>query len=82
MPPLKASTGYELITVGTGAPFPSMGVFHGAGKVHDGEQEKYEGLHQGNENTQSHDRQGRKKRSGQGKQDTKQRFLCHDVSEY
>ena len=42
-----------------------VGVLHRTGKVHDGEQKKYERLYEGDKNTHGHDRQRGKESPGQ-----------------
>ena len=42
-----------------------VSVLHRTGKVHDGEQKKYERLYEGDKNTHGHDRQRGKKSAGQ-----------------
>ena len=59
----------------------SVGVFHGAAEIQNAQQEKYERLHQGDENTHGHDGQWRQKGPGQNKQNRQHKFMPHHVSE-
>ena len=57
-----------------------MGVLHGGGEVHHRKQEKHKCLHQGHEDAESHDGQGRKKGSGQTKEYSQHQFMPHHVA--
>lgn len=58
-----------------------MGMLHGTGTVNDGQQDENHGLNERDKDTQAEDRQRPEEGACQQKENGKQSFFCHDITE-